>query len=208
MAAVALTALLAPAPRPVPAAAAPPSLQQLLDDAGHDGLPFSPALAAVTCPSERGPVKEGADADRSRVSTTVTSTSVAYLSSRAKPSSYPQNGRLAPNERMTWRLYATLLQYKQESDGDLHLVIADSAGRKMIAEMPYGACVPTTSRWQNAIAGARRTFTRTYPTSTSWHYVHRNLTLTGLGLYDPPHGQTGAASNGIELHPVIALTLR
>ncbi len=167
-------------------------MQQLLDDAGRDGAPFDPALAALSCPIERGPVKEGSDADRYRVSTTVTATSVAYLVSRPKPSSYPNNNRLVPYERMTWQLTANLLQYKQESDGDVHLVVQDSAGHQMIAELPYSACVPASSH--------------TYTPSTSWHYVRRTLVLKGLALFDPPHGQTGAAGNGIELHPVTAVT--
>ena len=212
LAAAVLAVALAPSPSPTPGpgpgrVAAAPSLKQPLDDeADHGGAPFDPALAAVSCPIERGPVKEGFDADRYRVSTTVTATSVAYLVSRPKPSSYPNNNRLVPYERMTWQLTATLLQYKQESDGDVHLVMQDSAGRRMIAELPYSPCVPASSRWQAAIAAARASFTHSYTPTTSWHYVRRIVTLKGLALFDPPHGQTGAAGNGIELHPVTAVT--
>jgi len=87
---------------------------------------------------------------------------------------------------MTWQLTATLLQYKQESDGDVPLVMQDSAGRKMIAELPYSPCVPTSSRWQAAIAAARASFNHTYTPTTSWHYVRRTVTLKGLALFDPP----------------------
>jgi len=212
LAAAVLAVALAPSPSPTPGPgpgriAAAPSLKQPLDDeTDHGGAPLGPALAAVSCPIERGPVKEGSDADRYRVSTTITATSVAYLVSRPKPSSYPNNNRLVPYERMTWQLTATLLQYKQESDGDVHLVVQDSAGCKMIAELPYSPCVPASSRWQAAIAAARASFTHTYTPTTSWHYVRRIVTLKGLALFDPPHGQTGAAGNGIELHPVTAVT--
>jgi len=99
--------------------------QPLDDETDCGGALFDPALAAVSCPIERGPVKEGSDADRYRVSTTITATSVAYLVSRPKPSNYPNNNRLVPYERMTWQLTATLLQYKQESDGDVHLIVQD-----------------------------------------------------------------------------------
>jgi hypothetical protein len=188
---------------PLAAVAPAPGLQQLLDRAGQDGLAFDPQLASVSCPVERGPVKEGSDADRYKVSTTVTAASIYYLRSRAKPSSYPRNNRIAPVELRTWSVTAILKQYKQESDGDIHLVIKDSAGRSMIAEIPYGGCVPTTSRWKSAIASARAAFTHVYAVSTSWHYVSRSVTLRGLGMFDPLHGQTGVAPNGIELHPVI-----
>ena len=188
----------APATEP-PAAA--PSAQQLLDQAGRD-LPFDPQLAAVSCPVERGPVKEGADADRNRVSSTLVSTTVAALRTRPKPATYPKNNRVTDTEFHVWAITAYLTQYREESDGDIHLVIKDSAGRSMIAEMSYGACVPSTSRWRTAILSARATFGHTYALSTSWHYVHNLVDLHGVGYLDTLHGQTGVAPNGVELHPV------
>ena len=199
---LALTALAVPNST-MNARAPSPSLQDLLDHAGHDGLPFDPQLASVSCPVERGPVKEGSDADRYKVSTTVSSTTIYSLRSHAKPSSYPRNNRIAPVELHTWAVTANLTQYKIESDGDIHLVIKDSSSRSMIAELPYGSCVPTTSRWKSAIASARAAFVRAYAATTSWHYVKRSVTLRGLGFFDVLHGQTGVAPNGIELHPVI-----
>ena len=205
------TALVALAVGPSPAVpqraastVAPPSLQSLLD-APATNLPFAPALAAASCPVERGPVKEGADADRWKVSTHVVKTSISYLRGRAKPTTYPRNARLAGAERLTYQVTAFLTQYKLESDGDIHLVLKDSAGRSMIAEIPYGSCVPGASRWKTAIASARTRFTGTLHTTTSWHYLHRAVTVRGIGYFDPPHGQTGAARNGIELHPVVGV---
>jgi hypothetical protein len=32
------------------------------------------------------------------------------------------------------------------------------------------------------------------------------VTVRGIGYFDPPHGQAGAAPNGIELHPVVAIS--
>ena len=75
----------------------------------------------------------------------------------------------------------------------------------MIAELPYGSCVPTASRWKLAIATARATFVHTYSASTSWRYVNRSVTLRGIPMFDVVHGQTGVAPNGIGLHPVIAV---
>jgi hypothetical protein len=177
------------------------SLQQLLDRAGHD-LPFDPQLAAYACPKERGVVKEGADADRNRVGSTLAA-SVAQMRARPKPSSYPSTRRTTTTEFHVWSVTAYLTQYRQEGDGDIHLVIKDSAGRSMIAELPYASCVPSSSRWRSQILAARSTFTRTYNATTGWHYVHRLVDLHGIGFMDPPHGQTGVAPNGVELHPVI-----
>lgn len=176
------------------------SVQQLLDQAGHD-LPFNPQLAAVSCPVERGPVKEGADADRNRVSSALVSTTVAALRTRPRPSTYPKNNRVTATEFHVWAVTAYLTQYREESDGDIHLVIKDSAGRSMIAEMPYGACVPSTSRWRAAILSARTAFGHTYALSTSWHYVHRLVDLHGVGYMDPLHGQSGVAPTASSCTP-------
>ena len=178
-----------------------PSLQALLDSPAHD-LPFDPALASVSCPYERGHVKEGADADRFNVNNTAASVSVNYLRNRAKPTSYPRSHRVTSTELHTYKVTAYLTQYKVEADGDVHLVLKDSSGRSMIAEIPYGACVPTTSRWTSAIASARSTFAHQYAATTSWQHVHRLVTVQGIGYMDPLHGQTGVAPNGVELHPV------
>ena len=200
-----VAAAAAPVPdlSPHPAVATQP---RLLDD-GSD-LPFDPSLAAVSCPIERGPVKSGSDADRYRVSTSSLTTSISYLASRPKPSSYPRNNRIAPTELHTWTLNSVrLTQYKLESDGDLHLVLKDSVGRQMIAEVPYGPCVPTSSRWKSAIATARSTFLHALPATTTWRYSRRLIDLHGLGMFDVLHGQTGVARNGIELHPVTYIHL-
>jgi hypothetical protein len=183
-----------------------PSLQQMLDHSGTD-LPFVPALASVSCPVERGPVKEGADADRNRVGSDLAAT-IAQLRARPKPSSYPTNSRVTTSEFHIWSITGYITQYKQESDGDIHLVVKDSAGRSLIAEMPYSGCVPTSSRWRTQIASARTSFAHAYSVQTSWHYIHRLVDLHGVGYMDPPHDQTGAAPNGLELHPVIYLRLR
>ena len=200
-----LGAAAAPSPN-LPPRPAVPVEQQLLD--GGSDLPFDPALAAVSCPIERGPVKSGSDADRYRVNTTSITTSISSLTGRSKPSSYPRNNRIAPTELHTWTLNSVrLTQYKLESDGDLHLVLKDSAGRQMIAEVPYGPCVPTSSRWKSAIATARSTFLRALPATTTWHYTRRLIDLHGLAMFDALHGQTGVARNGIELHPVTYIHL-
>ncbi len=98
------------------------------------------------------------------------------------PSSYPTNNRSAPYELKTWQLRAYLTQYKVESDGDLHLVLNDSTGRHMVAEIPYGSCVPASSRWTSQIATARYAITHHYTVTTSWHYVHRLMDVRGLAL--------------------------
>jgi hypothetical protein len=168
-------------------------------------LPFVARLAAVSCPVERGPVKEGSDKDRFKVNNTRVSISIARLRSRLQPSTFPTTHRVTTTELHKYRVSARLRQYKKESDGDIHLVLKDSSGRSMIAEIPYRGCVPSSSRWKSAIGSARTAFGRHYSASTSWHYVNRRVVVTGIGFMDVLHGQTGVAPNGVELHPVTAI---
>lgn len=177
------------------------TVQQLLDSP-HVDLPFDARLASVSCPVERGPVKEGSDADRAKVDNTAVTKTVNYLRNIGKPSVYPTNARVTQAELHKYRVVAHLRQFKEESDGDYHLVLKDSSGRSMIAEIPYGGCVPAASRWKTAIAKTRSAFNHHYSVSTSWHYVNRKVVLQGIGFMDVLHGQTGVAPNGVELHPV------
>jgi hypothetical protein len=70
-------------------------------------------------------------------------------------------------------------------------VLRNSAGKKMIAEIPLGRCVSSRSLWKHRIASARTTFTSHYHVTTSWHYVNRSITLRGLGFFDEVHNVTG-----------------
>ena len=165
-------------------------------------------ILANGCGVERWPVKTGADADRGHVSTKVVATTEASLVKLPKPSHYPTNNRIAPTELHVFQITATVTQYKEEADSDIHLVLHDSVGHSMIAEIPAPNCVSTVSRWRANIASSRTTWTHTYPLSSSWHHISRKVTLRGLGFFDVPHGQTGVAPNAIELHPVIRVQFR
>jgi hypothetical protein len=170
--------------------------------------PAQPTLAS-TCGVWRWPVKTGSDADRYKVSKTVDHTSLGYLVSLKAPRSFPdyyQKHRFRGAERHTYQLTARLTQFRLEDDGDIHLVLKNSAGKHMIAEIPTPGCVAQSSLWKAAIKSARANFTHHYRVTTSWHYVHRKITLRGLGFFDEIHDVTGQAHNGIELHPVTRVT--
>ena len=169
--------------------------------------PAQPSLAS-SCGAWRWPVKTGSDADRFKVSKTVDLTSIKHLVGLTAPSSFPdyyQKHRFRGAERHTWQLTARLTQFRLEDDGDIHLVLKDSSGRHMIAEIPRPGCVANSSRWKAAIKAARANFTRRYQVTTSWHHVHRTIIIRGLGFFDEIHDVTGQARNGIELHPVTGL---
>jgi hypothetical protein len=161
--------------------------------------------SATTCGAWRWPVKTGSDADRHKVSRTVVHTTIRYLRARTAPSSFVghQDRRFRGAERHTYQLTARLTQFRLEDDGDIHLVLKDSAGRDMIAEIPMPGCVAASSLWKRAIRSVRSAFTSRYHVTTSWHYVSKRIRIRGLGFFDEIHNVTGQAPNGIELHPVI-----
>jgi hypothetical protein len=180
-------------------------------------LPASAAPAAVSgiraapaCGVWRWPVKTGSDADRRKVHKTVLDTTIRYLRARKAPSSFAghQNRRFRGAERHTYRLRARLTQFRLEDDGDIHLVLKNSSGKDMIAEIPRPGCVAGSSLWKKAIRAARSGFTSHYRVTTSWHHVNRRIRIRGLGFFDEIHNVTGQAPNGIELHPVTRIRFR
>jgi hypothetical protein len=78
----------------------------------------------------------------------------------------------------------------------------------MIAELPSVACLPRTTRDRRAIVAARARFVRRcgFPSSNRLPLGAVAL-ISGVGFWDVPHGQAGAARNYAELHPVTGLRL-
>jgi hypothetical protein len=102
---------------------------------------------------------------------------------------------------------AQIVSFKLEDDSDIHLILSWGGGY-MIAELPSAACLPSTTRDRRAIVSARATFVRRcgFPT-TSRQPLGAVALVSGVGLWDVPYGQTGAARNYAELHPVTGLSL-
>ncbi len=169
-------------------------------------MPNATASTQADCGHWRWPVKTGSDADRFKVTATPQVTKIKYLSTRAVPSNleslWAQNHRVSWVERRTWELrHTTLVKTRLQPDGDIHLILANAAGKTMIAEIPKPTCVPDHSLWKTQITKARHYLTARYPASTTWTIVNRPVDIQGLGFFDSLHGQAEAADNGIELHP-------
>jgi hypothetical protein len=161
--------------------------------------------SAVGCGVERWSVKTGTDPDASRVSSTITPTTIAALIAAHAPANPPANARVAPQELQTFQLRdATLTMFKLESDSDYHLILSDGS-RTMIAEIPSPACVGSTSPFLSMIRSARAAFDARFTATTSFQTANATATLTGVGFFDFIHGQAGVAPNGIELHPVLGI---
>lgn len=173
-------------------------------------------LAAV---HQRWSVKTGADAGAAKlVGQAPTLTTIASLRALAVPAVLPSDARSAGTEETVWQLDATLTGYKLESDGDYHLVIADAHGNTMIAEIPDPAALAPGSFFAKQIAAARQAFDGHFgaaapapsPAGVAPALMPANeqVTLTGLGFFDFPHGQDGVAPNAIELHPVTSINFQ
>src|SRR5689334_12050692 len=156
------------------------------------------------CGVERWSVKTGTDPDAGKVNlASSTSTTIATMRGWTAPNPIPTNSRVSPYETTQWVLNVTLVEYKLESDSDYHLVIKDSSGNTMIAEIPSPNCVGAGSPFGPGIQNARNEFDAKYTATTSFQTANIPVQIRGVGMFDFLHGQTGVAPSGIEVHPVL-----
>ena len=157
--------------------------------------------ASGRCGVERWAVKTLSDPDAGTVDLVAKSTTVAGMNLLLAPSLPDDNSTRLPSERQAFRVTATLVKYKLESDQDIHLVLA-GGGKTMIAELPSVHC-DVGARARHAMLAARGRLEREYGAASGhWTYVGRSTTLTGVRFFDFQHGQSGVADNAVELHPV------
>jgi len=164
--------------------------------------------AAVTCGSQRWPVKTGTDADIAQADLTqIVPKTVSDMIALAKPPSRPQANRVTPTETTVFSITAFIVHYKQEPDSDHHLVLDDGSGNTMVAEIPHPGCIQgsTPDAISTGIAQARAAFDGQFDATTKFQDAipPMPVTITGLGFFDTPSHGTGAPPNGIEIHPVL-----
>jgi hypothetical protein len=153
-------------------------------------------------------VKTGIDrAAKSVNPKNVVNTTIAHLGSLTPPSAdaLPAMGRIRPTEYTVFRVTGYLLRVKQEADSDYHLVLADTGGHTMIAEIPAPQCVGSQSPFVPQISYVRRVFQSRFHPTPEWVRGKWAVQVTGVGFFDVPHGQSGVAPNAIELHPVLGV---
>jgi len=179
--------------------ASPASLDQENEPIVHRG--------SAACGVERWFVKTGMDSDARKVNTkAVVQTTIFHLRSLTAPSVLPSRNRVRPVETTVFSVSAKLLRVKMEADSDYHLVLSDSGGRTMIAEIPSPNCIGS-SPFLPSIRYVRSKFTAAYHPTESWRWPNVTVRVTGVGFFDVIHGQSGVAPNGIELHSVLAIKI-
>ncbi|HZF13575.1 MAG TPA: hypothetical protein VFE33_32680 [Thermoanaerobaculia bacterium] len=167
-------------------------------------LSATPDLHA--CGVERWSVKTGTDADIGKINfASTTPQTIATMRSWTAPSPIPANNRVSPFETTVWVLNATLTLYKLETDQDYHLVLQDAGGLTLIAEIPAPSCVGTGSPFATGVSQARAAFDAMFNATTSFQTANVPVQITGIGMFDFLHGQTGVAPNGIEIHSVLKI---
>lgn len=163
-----------------------------------------PSALLAQCGVERWSVKTGTDADVSKVNLNApTNTTITAMRAFTAPNPIPPNNRITGPETTLWVINATLTLFKLESDSDYHLVIQDASGTTMITEIPSPTCVGSGSPFLPGITNARSEFDARFTATTSFQTANIPVKVTGVGMFDFLHGQTGVAPNGIELHAVL-----
>lgn len=163
-------------------------------------------MVGTRCGVERWSVKTLTDPGASQVTLTPKPATVEDLAALPVPAGFGPDAARLDQELQTYTVAATFVEFKEEADSDIHLVIHGSSGQSMIAEIPDPRCAQG-SRVLSQISGARTQFVERFgqPSPTSWTQANAHITLTGVLFFDIPHGQRGVAPNAIELHPVIGI---
>src|SRR5436305_429522 len=88
------------------------------------------------CGVESWRVKVGLDPDARLVKQNiVVPTTIGQLSALHPPATLPRLRRVRPVETTVWAVDGVMLRHKVEEDSEVHVVLADRAGRTMIVEL-------------------------------------------------------------------------
>jgi len=191
------------------------------------------ATGDMKCGTERWNIKTLTDPDALQEQSTLPqnlaalitkspTTNVDSLTSLPMPTTWSPDLPRQKEEQKMERLEADITGYKLEADSDYHIVIIDPkdpAKKTMIIESPDPKCLggnPSSpevipAEYKKMFGDVRKQFDGLIqhhggktPTPTFYKInppIH--VFVTGFVFFDKIHGQTGVASNGIELHPII-----
>jgi hypothetical protein len=164
----------------------------------------------LACGKERWPVKTGADRDAGDVNASAQASTIAELTNLAAPPNpnSRKSSRFTP-ELKTYRIEGVLTLIKKETDEDYHIVIADPDDEEltMIVESVAPGCTEG-SLFSQEIESVRQALDQKFGTVGKKKKTNLKIpvTVTGVGFFDPIHGQEGVAPNGIELHPILDIS--
>lgn len=170
--------------------------------------------AQSKCGVERWAVKTLADSEASKITSTVTDSTIEKLRNEPAPTDLKAqpDHRHSPVELTRYRIHALLLGFKRENDRDYHLVLASPQDKSitMVAEIPSGTCTPASISKQEAMLQTwlvKKFGHPKAPVRMLKLHPPRRVVVEGIGFFDFLHGQTGVAPNGIEIHPITKIDL-
>jgi len=151
---------------------------------------------------ERWAVKVLTDAAASQVNYTSKFTTIDSLIHI--PTTPNQNApRMQGIEFQSYRITCNITIKKNESDNDYHLVLKDG-NETMIGEVPDPVCaVASQSAHVNEFIAARNWVNTHIGLDPVSNVNIPSVDITGVAFVDFPHGQTGAAPNQMEIHPIL-----
>ena len=153
--------------------------------------------------TERWAEKVLTDALATTVNYTPTSSTVVNLVNLTTPFPNPNMNRQAGLEDITYQINCHITIKKSETDDDYHLVLSDGT-HTLIGEIPNPVCsTAVTSPHHAQYLAARNFIDANIATGNVYNVNIGMVTVTGVAFVDPPHGQTGAAPNNLELHPIL-----
>ena len=153
---------------------------------------------------ERWDVKVFTDPLAYTINWTPKSTSVAHLVAISTPTPSASMPRYQQVEDSTYIFSCLITIKKDEADSDFHLILSDGT-HTLVGEVPDPTCSSVAASPKIAQFIAARNWV-----IQNIGYGNKNVnlppvTVTGVAFIDPPHGQTGAAPNNIEIHSIIDL---
>jgi hypothetical protein len=171
-------------------------------------VPQLTAKAALSCGEERWAVKTLSDRAAREVNFHARHRTVDYLRHLPRPDIGFDSPRQRPYEFRTYTVRAHLEAFVKEDDRDIHLIVSRPHHRHhvMITELPSVRCQGAASSIKkHAMRRARRHLVAACgkPSSSSFRTLHGLAKIKGVAFFDIAHGQSGAAPNYIELHPLL-----
>lgn len=111
-------------------------------------------------------------------------------------------------EFKTYSVKCYINEWKQKKDGDLHLVIADiyDTTKTMLAEIPDPECgAAQKSKYKNQFVADRKMLTSFFDSSDK--IKSGVYEITGVAFFDKVKNQACAAASGIEIHPILSISI-
>lgn len=154
---------------------------------------------------ERWSVKVLTDPHVNLINFTPSVTTISALAGIVTPLPYSGMPRHSGVEDKTYSVVCNITIKKNEPDNDYHLVLSDGINR-LIGEVPDPYCsAAASSSFVNNYIAVRNFVNSTIASGNVYNVTLPKVVVYGVAFVDLPHGQTGAAPNNLELHPILGI---